>query len=133
MSCKKFCKEYKKKILEKVGKNFPYNKTDIKNMKCNKVFCNKSCKGTILESKNKFPTIEFKKNRIFKKTIIKSLKNCQQEIFKNRNNVLVDNVYYKIPKKTSKKYKDKGAISICLPMFEKSALNIYKSKTRLNP
>jgi hypothetical protein len=115
----KFCKLYTKKVID-FGKGLE-TKSEKKNKKiqqriknsamksCKVVFCNEGCKGTILEEGKKFPKLN-KEIEIYDK---KEIQDFRKELFKNKTNILIDNVQDKMPKRISKRYKKKGAISIC--------------------
>ena len=121
-----FCKLYTKKRTElfsglmtkkekkKYSKNNYLNKK-IKNqtMKtCKLYFCNDGCKGTILEKGKRFPKLNklVKQEEFYGK---KWIRNFRKKLFKNRTDILVDNVQDIMPPKLTKKYKSNGAISIC--------------------
>ena len=117
-----FCKLYTKKSMkfysglatktEKHNKKL-LNKIKNKTMKsCKVLFCNEGCKGTILEKGKKFPKLN-KENKQIEMYGKKWVQDLRKELFKNKTNILENNVHNKMPKRISKNYKKKGAISIC--------------------
>ena len=120
-NCKnKFCKLYTKKFIKLfpflVIKNGKRNKKLQKGLKnstmktCKLYFCNEGCKGTIFEEGKKFPKMN---KEILEEYGKKVLQQTRKELFTNKTNILIDNVHNKTPKRISKIYKKKGAISIC--------------------
>jgi len=133
----KFCKLYTRKSMNfykglatKSEKNNKKIEKKIKNstMKsCKVLFCNDGCKGTILEKGKRFPKLnkENKQIEIYGKKWVQDLR---KKIFKNKTNILIDNVHYKMPKRISKNYKKKGAISICEHYIPNGSLEVLSKK-----
>lgn len=108
----KFCKLYTKTFMKLLK---PKHKQKVKKntMKsCKLYFCNEGCKGTILEEGKQFPKLN-KDNKQIEVYGKKRVQDIRKELFKNKTNILIDNVHEKMPKRISKNYKKKGAISIC--------------------
>jgi hypothetical protein len=111
-----------------------------------KYYCNKECKGTILEKgePDKLPTelLKMINKKIAKKGspeydgIVKLIINQRKEIFKNKNDVLVDSFYEKLPKKDIDKMKQKNAVSGCVVIspynktISKKTMKKFKSVTK---
>jgi hypothetical protein len=91
---------------------------------CKVIFCNEGCKGTILEEGKRFPKLN-KQIKIYDK---KLLHEVRKELFKKKTNVLIDNVHDKMPKRISKNYKKKGAISICENYIPNGSLELFSKK-----
>jgi len=104
-------------------------KTGIKNktMKmCKATFCNEGCKGTIFEKGKKFPQLnknieEHYKNK--KGAII-----IRKELFKDKTDILTDNVPDGIPKRVSNNYKKQGAMSVCDIYVPHGTLDLISEK-----
>ena len=56
------------------------------------------------------------------------MQDTRKQLFKNKTNILVDNVHDKIPKRISENYKKKGAISICEPYIPNGSLELLSTK-----
>lgn len=135
----KFCKLYTKKSMELYSglatKNEKINKKLQKTIKnrvmktCKVFFCNEGCKGTLLEEGKKFPKLN---KQIYKNQLEmfgkKAMQDTRKQLFKNKTNILVDNVHDKIPKRISENYKKKGAISICEPYIPNGSLELLSTK-----
>lgn len=80
--------------------------------------CNVNCKNTILEPglPNQIPKT-MRKRLGNNKQLIQDFNDERERIFKNRTNVLVDNFYENVSKKTKNKLIKEGAISHCDPLF----------------
>ena len=115
-------KEYKE-YLKSMKKNYNQIKTKksknkfIKDVKESYFdnFCNPGCKNTILEpgDPDSLPKGYIKKNKI-NKSLIDIYENRRKELFGKETNVLNDDFYNKLSKKTIKNLKNKGAISGCI-------------------
>ena len=81
---------------------------------CKKTYCNVDCKNTIFEKGNTLSD-GFINNLKKKKTnsIIDLHQNQRKQIFGNKTDVLKDNFYEKLSKKTITQLKKEGAISGC--------------------
>ena len=94
---------------------------------CKVYFCNEGCKGTILEEGKKFPKLN-KENKQIEMYGKKALQDLRKELFKNKTNILIDNVHDKMPKRISKNYKKKGAISICDHYIPNGSIELLSKK-----
>jgi hypothetical protein len=137
-NCKnKFCKLYTKKSMKfysgLASKSEKKNKKLQKRIKnstmksCKVLFCNEGCKGTILEEGKKFPKLN-KENTQIEMYGKKAVQDLRKELFKNKTNILIDNVQDKMPKRISKNYKKKGAISICDHYIPNGSIEILSKK-----
>ena len=94
---------------------------------CKVFFCNEGCKGTILEEGKKFPKLN-KENKQIEMYGKKAVQDLRKELFKNKTNILIDNVHDKMPKRISKNYKKKGAISICEHYIPNGSMELLSKK-----
>ena len=101
-------KEMFKIITKKISQKEKNKSLEDSKKQCKKLFCNIGCKDTLLEP-NSLSKKYIKDNKI----IIDILKKSRKDLFGNKNTVLDNNFYNKLPKKTTKKLSKKGAISMC--------------------
>ena len=90
--------------------------------------CNINCKNTLLEPgpPDKIPQYMRKKFGNSKE-LIDIFSKQRKAIFKNKNNILIDNFYEKIPEKTKNEFLREGAISNCvLPSNQTGGSMIFK-------
>jgi hypothetical protein len=133
----KFCKLYTKTSMKLFSglatKNEKRNEKIQKRIKnsimksCKVSFCNEGCKGTILEEGKKFPKLN-KENIQIKMYGKKAVQYLRKELFKNKTNILIDNVHDKMPNRISKNYKKKGAISICDHYIPNGSIELLSKK-----
>ena len=133
----KFCKLYTKKSMkfysslatkkEKVNKKLLKRAKNSTMRSCKVLFCNEGCKGTILEEGKKFPKLN-KENKQIEMYGKKAVQDLRKELFKNKTNILIDNVHDKMPKRISKNYKKKGAISICDHYIPNGSIELLSKK-----
>ena len=133
----KFCKLYTKKSMkfyrslatkkEKVNKKLLKRAKNSTMRSCKVLFCNEGCKGTILEEGKKFPKLN-KENKQIEMYGKKAVQDLRKELFKNKTNILIDNVHDKMPKRISKNYKKKGAISICEHYIPNGSMELLSKK-----
>jgi hypothetical protein len=95
---------------------------------CQKTYCNNGCKGSTLEAGKKLPKIDKSIQIIIDK---KQAEEFRKKLFKNRTDILEDNVPYNMPLKIKKQFLEKGALSICVPYIKDGGLeyisnNIWK-------
>ena len=98
----------------------PRNITRRELMKdCTLQFCNKDCKGTLLEKGRAFPTLHpriksqlKRQDKLFGSTDDDN-KRDRRRLFGNKTNILRNSVHYKTPRNLEQLYKKKGALSIC--------------------
>lgn len=133
----KFCKLYSKKTMKLYSglksKNEKINKTTQRKIKnsimksCKLVFCNEGCKGTILQEGKQFPKLDSgnKQMEIYGK---KTIRDLRKKLFQNKTNILIDNVQDKMPKRISKNFKKKGAISVCEHYIPNGSLELLSKK-----
>jgi len=124
---KKMSPEAKKKFIANMDKSMKKNSNKKKDKEsCIKIYCNKGCKGTILEDGKDFPKsveLQFAKNKIFKdkklaKTMLTFAKNNRKDLFKNgKTTVLKDNFYEKTKRTRVSQLKKDKAISGCAIMM----------------
>jgi len=119
---KKFCDLYTRKLYDMFSAYLTKDqlkdkklqkKIKNKDMKmCKLYFCNEGCKGTLLQKGKGFPKLDkiVQQEKMYGKEFVRDLR---KELFKNKTDILVDNVHEKIPAEISKNYKEKGALSIC--------------------
>lgn len=100
----KFFTTMKKKISKKEKEK---SLIEAKNQ-CRKLYCNINCKDTLLEPK-KLSKKFIKENKI----LVDIMKTKRKELFGNKTNVLENNFYNKLPKKTINKLHKEGALSLC--------------------
>lgn len=101
---KELFKIFTKKITQKEKKKSLEDSRKV----CKELYCNIGCKDTLLEP-NSLSKKYIKDNKI----IIDFMKEERKKIFGKKTNVLDDNFYNKLSKKTSNKLRKKGAISMC--------------------
>lgn len=101
---KELFKIFTKKITQKEKKKSLEDSRKV----CKELYCNIGCKDTLLEP-NSLSKKYIKDNKI----IIDFMKEERKKIFGKKTNVLYDNFYNKLSKKTSNKLRKKGAISMC--------------------
>ena len=112
--------ENKKKFNAAMKKNMDkHNKKIIKRIAddCNKQFCNKTCKNTLLEAgRNTYPPIpkSLTKDNKLKKLILDLQKNTKKRLFGNKDNVLKDGFYEKLSSVKVNQLKKDGAESACV-------------------
>jgi len=127
----KFCKLYTKKSMKlfpSLGTKKENKRIKNRTMKsCKVFFCNEGCKGTILEEGKKFPKLN-KENKQIEMYGKKAVQDLRKELFKNKTNILIDNVHDKMPKRISKNYKKKGAISICEHYIPNGSMELLSKK-----
>ena len=124
---KKMSPEAKKKFIANMDKTMKKDLNKKKNKEsCIKVYCNKGCKGTILEDGKDFPKsleLQFANNKLFKdkklaKTMLSFAKNSRKDLFKNgKTTVLKDNFYEKTKRTRVAQLKKDKAISGCAIMM----------------
>ena len=109
---KKFTSKLQKNIFKimtkKISEKDKNKSLEESRKQCKKLYCNVDCKDTLLE-----PNSLSKKYIKDNKLIIDFIKTKRKELFGNKNNVLDNNFYNKLPKKTSNKLRKQGAISMC--------------------
>ena len=115
LSTKKINKKLQKRIKNSTMKS------------CKVYFCNEGCKGTILEEGKKFPKLN-KENKQIEMYGKNALQDLRKELFKNKTNILIDNVHDKMPKRISKNYKKKVAISICDHYIPNGSIELLSKK-----
>jgi hypothetical protein len=120
---KKMAPDEKKKYLSKMKKTRKKYQKEEKES-CIKIYCNKGCKGTILEDGKDFPKSvesQFANTIKDKKLVKKSLefaKNNRKDLFKNgKTTVLKDNFYEKTKRTRVAQLKKDKAISGCAIMM----------------
>lgn len=101
---KELFKIFTKKITQKERKKSLEDSRKV----CKELYCNIGCKDTLLEP-NSLSKKYIKDNKI----IIDFMKEERKKIFGKKTNVLDDNFYNKLSKKTSNKLRKRGAISMC--------------------
>jgi hypothetical protein len=108
------------KLLTKIKKQKISQTKSLKKM-YKLLNCNINCKNTILEAgpPNQLPK-SIQKEFNYNKPLIKIYNNQRKSIFKNKTNVLIDNFYEKTPEKTKNKLIKEGAISSCVPIYQKT-------------
>ena len=132
---RKFCKLYTKKAMKlysglstkKINKKLQKRIKNSTMKSCKVYFCNEGCKGTILEEGKKFPKLN-KENKQIEMYGKNALQDLRKELFKNKTNILIDNVHDKMPKRISKNYKKKGAISICDHYIPNGSIELLSKK-----
>jgi len=109
----------KKKYLSKMKKTRKKYQKEEKES-CIKIYCNKGCKGTILEDGKDFPKsieLQFANNIKDKKLLkgaLKLAKNNRKDLFKNgKTTILKDNFYEKTKRTRIAQLKKDKAISGC--------------------
>jgi len=112
--------ENKKSFLKVFTKESKKEKQKTKKLRidvCKKTYCNVDCKNTIFEKGNTlsdgFINNLKKKKTNLTNSIIELHQNQRKNIFGNKTNVLKDNFYEKLSKKTITQLKKEGAISGC--------------------
>ena len=105
------------KTINKKAKTFKYTKKQKQELEktCKLHYCNPACKGTIFQKGKNMPDlVETKqlkgKNKKFLNTFSRKMR---KNIFKGKTNVLKDGFYEKLPLKTRKLIREKGALSGC--------------------
>ena len=101
-------KEMFKTLTKKISQKEKNKSLEDSRKQCKELFCNIGCKDTLLEP-NSLSKKFVKDNKI----IIDLMKKSRKELFGNKTNVLDNNFYNKLPKKTNNKLRQKGAISMC--------------------
>jgi hypothetical protein len=76
---------------------------------CTTLYCNPSCKHTILQNGNTLPSY-IKKMNATQRMWYKTQRN---KIKRGKSSVLIHGFYEKIPKRTQRHMKKKGALSAC--------------------
>jgi hypothetical protein len=117
----------KKKFIANMDKTMKKNSNKKKDKEsCIKVYCNKGCKGTILEDGKDFPKsveLQFADKKIYKdkkfaKTMLDFVKDSRKNLFKNgKTTVLKDNFYEKTKRTRVAQLKKDKAISGCAIMM----------------
>jgi len=92
---------------------------------CKFFYCNDGCKGTTVESGKNYPKL---KENMYIHLDKKQAKKFRKKLFKNKTDILVDNVPYNMPLEIKKRYLDRGALSICEPYIKDGSLDITSSK-----
>ncbi len=107
------------KINKKKAKTFKYTAKQKKELEatCKLHYCNPDCKGTIFQKGKTMPALEelkklkgSKKNKNWFRNFTHKMR---KNIFKGKTNVLKNGFYEKLPSKTRKLIKNKGALSGC--------------------
>ena len=109
----------KKKLEEKNKKELKKLEATM-NKDCKKMYCNKTCKNTLMESgKDKYPPIadKFKKDKKMYKLLMDLQKKNKQRIFGDKDNVLKDGFYEKLSSVKVNRLKKEGATSACVEML----------------
>jgi len=106
------------KLKKKMKKIFKITKKKEREYieNCKKGYCNPGCKDTFFEQGSKTPEGAFdeaKKQGIYNKMFIKTIKKMRKEIFGKKKNVLKNDMYEKLSKKDVKTLRKQGAISGC--------------------
>uniref|UniRef100_A0A6C0I0W4 Uncharacterized protein n=1 Tax=viral metagenome TaxID=1070528 RepID=A0A6C0I0W4_9ZZZZ len=101
-----------KKIIKKLrSKTYKKHMDKIVKKRCRKTYCNKGCKGTILEEGN---GSQLPKSIKVEKELKKIFQENRKKIFGNKTNVLKDNFYEGLKPSVIKKLQNEGAISGCI-------------------
>jgi hypothetical protein len=115
--CEKKLKSFKE-LMDNFDKELKKNKNKGKDLElniCKTYYCNKGCKGTILEDgKPDILPKEVLKKFKDDKDILDNLREIRKKLFGKKTSVLKDGFFEGIKSKTLKNLKKEGAISGCV-------------------
>ena len=104
----KMQKEMFKIMTKKISQKDKNKSLEDARKQCKELYCNIGCKDTLLEPNN-LSKKYIKENKL----LIDFMKQSRKELFGNKTNVLDNNFYNKLSKKTITKLRKQGAISMC--------------------